>query len=80
MDNETLAEFVAGRQNRMDGAGLRVIRSALNLSTGELAARVGSADKDLERLEEQRDVPIPIELDRKVRELFLSRASSSRPE
>lgn len=73
MDQEILGEFVAGRQNRMDGAGLRLIRSALGLSTCTLASRIGSTEWDLERLEKKRHIPIPIDVDRRVRELFLTR-------
>ena len=69
----SLAEMVTGRPDRITGSGLFLIRDALGFSRHELAVKLETTEREIERIERGRKAIIPEKMDLRIRKLFLER-------
>jgi hypothetical protein len=72
-ESAVLAEFVAGRQDRLTGKAFRILRVELGMDATELAAALDTTPQEIHRCEELGDVPVPEKLDMPLRRLFWNR-------
>lgn len=70
---EVVGEYLCGRPDRLDGAGLGVIRRSLGMKEPQLAEALGCDPYEIVSWEDDRKALIPETVDLKLRKLFLSR-------
>lgn len=68
-----IAEFVAGKQDRLNGKGFRLLRVEAGMDLEQLATALSSTPQEIHRCEELGDKLVPESLDMPLRRLFWNR-------